>query len=148
MLTGAIVGGLIGLLVALGVMFFKNQKFKRLMRTAPPAEYAALYHYAPYSKYKKSLKFYESFGPLYVLGNNMYYKADASKEPMVFDLTQVTVQEEPDWRMLKWFSVTTPVGEKHYFNSHVMGAFKGDSTETLKGLAVLQAKTLGSKQAG
>ncbi len=143
---GAIVGGLIGLLTALAIMFFKNRKFKKLMSTAPQAEYAALYHYAHYSRYKKSLKFYDSFGPLYVIGNNLYYKADANKEPMVLDLTQCTVQPEPDWRMLKWFSVTTPVGEKHYFNSHVMGAFKGDSSETDKGLAFLQAKTRGAKQ--
>lgn len=145
MLTGAIVGGIIGLLVAFAVIAMKNQKFKRLMRTAPPAEYAALYHHATHQRYKKSMKFYDSYGLLYVIGNNMYYQADAGKEPMVFDLTQCTVQAEPDWRMLKWFSVTTPVGEKHYFNSHVMGAFKGDSTETDKGLAVLQAKTISAK---
>lgn len=141
MLTGDIIGGIIGLLVALAIMGLKNQKFKSLLRTVPPADYAGLYHYASYRRWNKSLKFYDSYGLLYVTGNRLFYKPHADSTPVEFDLTQCTVQQEPDWRMMKWFSVTTPVGEKHYFNSHKMGAFKSNSDETLRGLAVLQAKS-------
>ncbi len=59
---------------------------------------------------------------------------------MEFDLTQCTAQLEPNWRMLKWFSITTPTGEKHYFDSHKMGAFVNNSDETLKGFAAVKAK--------
>lgn len=140
MLTGAIIGGIIGLLTALLIYWTKNQKFKKLMKTVQNPEYAALYHYASYKRYKKSMKPFDSYGLLYIIGKNLYYKVNETSELMTFDLTQITVQQEPDWRKLKWFSITTPVGEKHYFNSHKMGAFVNDSEETLKGLAAIKAK--------
>jgi hypothetical protein len=141
MLSGAIIGGIIGLITVLLVYYFKNQKFKKLAKTVQNAEYAALYHYASYTRYNKSMKFFDSYGLLYIIGKNLYYKAGENETPMVFDLTQCTAQQEPDWRKLKWFSITTPVGEKHYFNSHKMGAIVHNSEETLKGLAVIKAKT-------
>lgn len=145
MLSGAIIGGVIGLVTVLLIYFMKNQRFKKLVSTVPNAEYAALYHYASYSRYKKSMKFFDSYGLLYIIGNTLYYKADDKTAPLSFDLTQVTAQQEPDWRRLKWFSISTPVGEKHYFNSHKMGAFTHDSNETLRGLAAIQAKTMGNR---
>ena len=36
--------------------------------------------------------------------------------------------------------VTTPVVEKHYFNSHKMGAFVNNSDETLRWLGVIHVK--------
>ena len=89
---------------------------------------------------KKELSIFDSYGLLYIMGNTLYYKATENDSPLSFDLTQCTAQQEPNWRMLKWFSVTTPVGEKHYFNSHKMGAFVNNSDETLRGLAVIQEK--------
>ena len=85
-------------------------------------------------------KFVEALELLYIIGNTLYYKATENDSPLSFDLTQCTAQQEPNWRMLKWFSVTTPVGEKHYFNSHKMGAFVNNSDETLRGLAVIHEK--------
>ena len=143
MLTGAIIGAIIGLLVVVFTFFSKEQRFNKVLRTIkePAMEYAALYHYASFKRYKKSTKFFDSYGVLYVVGQNLYYKTSPTAEPIKFNLAECTIQMEPDWRWLKWFSITTPSGEKFYFNSQKMGAFKNDSSETLKGYEVIKAKT-------
>ena len=141
MLMGAVIGGIIGLLVVVFMFFSKEQRFNKVLRSIKePVEYAALYHYASFKRYKKSYKFFDSYGVLYVVGKTAYYKTSETETPVSFNLNECTVQQEPDWRMLKWFSITTPAGEKFYFDSHKMGAFKNNSDETLKGLAVLKAK--------
>ena len=140
MLTGAIIGGIVGLLMVFIMAAIKENKRKSIAQTEPDAEYAALYHYAPASQYNKGMKFYQSYGLLYLKGATLYYKADRAAAPLEFDLHTSDVQAEPDWRLLKWFSVTTPVGEKHYFNSHKMGGLKNDSSETDRGLATLLAR--------
>ncbi len=137
--TGAIIGGIIGLVVVVVMFAVKEQRFKKLLASVKePVDYAALYHYASFKRYKTSFKFYDSFGILYLLGDTAYYKTTESGKPLSFNLKECTVQQEPDWRMLKWFSITTPAGEKFYFDSHKMGAFKNNSDETLKGLAALK----------
>lgn len=141
MLMGASIGGIIGLLVVVFTFFAKEQRFNKVLRSIKePMEYAALYHYASVARYKKSFKFFDSYGVLYISGHHAYYKTSESGEPISFNLKECTVQAEADWRMLKWFSITTPAGEKFYFDSHKMGAFKNNSDETLKGLAALKAK--------
>ena len=140
-LIGGIIGGVIGVIIVVFMFFSKEQKFNKILRTiTEPVEYAALYHYASYKRYKNSFKFFDSYGVLYLSGNTAYYKTSETGTPVAFNLKECTVQHEPDWRMLKWFSITTPAGEKYYFDSHKMGAFKNNSDETLKGLAALQAK--------
>lgn len=141
-LTGAIIGAIIGLLVVVFNFFAKEQRFNKVLRSIKdPAEYAALFHYASFKRYKNSFKFFDSYGVLYMAGKMVYYKTSESALPVFsFNLDECTVQQEADWRMLKWFSISTPAGEKYYFNSHKMGAFKNNSDETLKGLAALQAK--------
>lgn len=141
MLTGAIIGGIVGLITVVVIYYLKGQRFKKLVKTVPDTDYAALYHHASQKRFKNSMKFFDSYGLLYIKGNNLYYKKEAEESPMVFDLHQCTVQQEADWRRLKWFSITTPVGEKHYFNSHQMGAFTHNSEETLKGLSAIKAST-------
>lgn len=141
MLTGAIIGAIIGLLVVVFNFFFKEQRFNKVLRSiTQPIEYAALYHYATFKRYKNSFKFFDSYGVLYVTGKTAFYKTSETGTPLSFNLEECSVQAEPDWRMLKWFSIQTPAGEKFYFNSHKMGAFKSNSEETLKGLAALKAK--------
>lgn len=141
-LTGAIIGAIVGLLVVVFNFFAKEQRFNKVLRSIKdPVEYAALYHYASFKRYKNSFKFYDSYGVLYVVGKMVYYKTGENAPPAFsFNLDECTVQQEADWRLLKWFSISTAVGEKYYFDSHKMGAFKNNSDETLKGLAVLQAK--------
>ncbi len=142
MLTGAIIGGIVGLLIVVFSFFIKEQRFNKVLKsiTAPSMEYAALYHYASFKRYKNSFKFFDSYGVLYLVGKTLYYKTTATATPLAFNLEECTVQQEVDWRMLKWFSITTPPGEKFYFNSHKMGMLKSNSEETLKGLAVIKAK--------
>lgn len=141
MLTGAIIGGIVGLLVVVFTFFIKEQRFNKVLKTIKePMEYAALYHYASFKRYKNSFKFFDSYGVLYLVDKTVYYKTTETSTPLAFDLNECSVQQEPDWRMVKWFSITTPPGEKFYFNSHKMGAFKSNSEETLKGFAVLKAK--------
>lgn len=143
MLIGAIIGGIIGLLVVVFNFFAKEQRFNKVLRSITvPMEYAALYHYASFKRYKNSFKFFDSYGVLYLTGKTVFYKTSETGSPLSFNLEECSVQAEPDWRMLKWFSIQTPAGEKFYFNSHKMGAFKSNSEETLKGLAALQAKTI------
>lgn len=141
MLVGAIIGAIIGLLVVVLNFFAKEQRFNKVLRSIKePMEYVALYHYASFKRYKNSFKFFDSYGILYVVGKMVYYKTSETGTPMAFNLEECSVQKEEDWRWLKWFSITTPAGEKFYFDSHKMGAFKNNSDETLKGLAFLQAK--------
>jgi hypothetical protein len=146
MLQGAIIGAVVGLITVLFIYWQKGNRFKKLVKTVPNADYAALYHYASYNKYKKGAKYFDSYGLLYIIGNMLYYKASENDNPLTLDLAQCTAQQEDNWRMLKWFSITTPVGEKHYFNSHKMGAFTNNSDETLRGLAFIQKKIAESKQ--
>lgn len=140
-LVGAIVGGLIGLTVAVFIYYSKDQAFKKIYKSIPGnTDYAALYHYASFKRYKNSFKYFDSYGALYVVGKMVYYKTGETATPVSFDLNECSVQQEPDWRMLKWFSITTPGGEKHYFNSNKLGGFKNNSDETLKGLAFIKAR--------
>lgn len=141
MLVGAIIGGIIGLLVVVFTFFAKEQRFNKVLRSINvPMEYTALYHYASFKRYKNSFKFFDSYGVLYLSGKTVFYKTSETGTPFSFNLEECSVQSEPDWRMLKWFSIQTPAGEKFYFNSHKMGVFKSNSEETLKGLAALKAK--------
>jgi hypothetical protein len=140
-LEGAIIGGVIGVIVVLVTYSAKDSKYKKLLKTiTEQVDYSALYHYASFKRYKNSFKFFDSYGVLYIIGKTVYYKTGETGMPESFNLNECTVQQEPDWRMLKWFSITTPAGEKFYFNSNKMGGFKNNSDETLKGLAALQAR--------
>lgn len=139
---GAIIGGLIGLVVVIVTYSAKEQKYRKLLKTVTePIDYSALYHYASFKRYKNSIKFFDSYGILYLIGKTVYYKTSETGSPLSFNLNECTVQAEADWRMFKWFSITTPAGEKFYFNSNKMGILKNNSDETLKGLAALKAKT-------
>ena len=142
MLTGAIIGGIIGVLVLVFSYFLKEQRFNKIVRSIsdPAIEYAAQFNYASPKRYKNSWKYYDSYGALYVIGKTAYYKSNETAAPDIFNLAECTVQAEADWRKLKWFSIAKPGGEKFYFNSNKMGAFVNNSDETLKGLSALQAR--------
>jgi hypothetical protein len=146
MLTGAIVGAIVGLLVVVFNFFIKEQRFNKVLRSIrePGMEYSALYHYASFKRYKNSFKFFDSFGVLYLMGNTVYYKTAEGNVPLAFNMAECKIQMEPEWRWLKWFSITTPAGEKYYFNSHKMGAFKNNSDETVTGYDAIKAKTTAS----
>jgi hypothetical protein len=60
---------------------------------------------------------------------------------MTFNLAESKLQQEPNWRLLKWFSITTPTGEKHYFDSQKMGLFINNSDETVRALNLFKSKT-------
>ena len=140
-IEGAIIGGVIGLVVVVVTFSAKEAKYKKLLKTiTEPIEYSALYHYASFKRYKNSFKFFDSYGVLYLVGKMVYYKTSEAGTPVTFDLNECSLQQEADWRMLKWFSITTPPGEKFYFNSNKMGIIKNNSEETLKGLAAIKAK--------
>ena len=71
-MSGAIIGGIVGLITILIIYFLKAQRFKKLLKTVPDAEYAALYHYASYNRFKKGTKYFDSYGLLYIIGNTVY----------------------------------------------------------------------------
>lgn len=138
---GAIIGGVVGLVAVVVIFAAKDSRFKKVMQSVKePVDYAALYHYASFKRFKNSMKFFDSYGALYLVGKTVYYKVKPDEAPISFDLNVCSVQQEPDWRMLKWFSITTSAGEKFYFNSQKMGLIKNNSEETLKGLAAIKAK--------
>lgn len=142
-LTGAIIGAIVGLIVAVMTAVGKEARFKSILKTITvPYDYAALYHYASFTRYKKSFKFFDSYGVLYLVGNILHYKTKPNEEAITFDLAECSVQMEPDWRWLKWFSITRPSGEKFYFDSHKMGFLQNNSEETLKGYKVIKLKTI------
>jgi len=140
--TGAILGAIGGVVGLIFVYFRREQKFNKVLRSIkdPGLEYAVLYNYASYKRYKHGTKYYDSTGILYLIGSTLYYKSGENESPVSFNLEECSVQAEPDWRLLKWFSVITPAGEKYYFNSNKMGLVKANSDETLKGLSTIKAK--------
>jgi hypothetical protein len=139
--TGAIIGGIGGLIGVVIVFTTKEQRYKKLLKTITgPIDYSGLYHYASFKRFRNSVKFFDSYGILYLIGKTVYYKTKPDETPLSFDLGVCSVQQEPDWRFLKWFSITTPAGEKFYFDSNKMGILKNNSDETLKGLAAIKAK--------
>ncbi len=142
MLQGAIIGAIAGLVAVVFIYFNREQRYNKVLKSIvePHMEYAALFHYASAGKYNKGFKYYDSFGVLYIVGKKAFYKPHATSTPLEFNLPECKAQAEPDWRMLKWFSITAPTGEKHYFNSNKMGLFKANSEETMKGLAAIKAK--------
>lgn len=142
MLTGALfgaIGAVIGIII---VLIARSQKFNSLKASLkePGVEYSALFYYASPERYQKSLKVYDSVGILYLVGRTVYYKSKTSATPWVFNLSECRVQQEADWRKLKWFSITAPNGQKYYFDSYKMGAFSNDSSETLRALSLIQSK--------
>ena len=143
MLTGAIIGLIVGLIVLFMNNQAKQKKFNTIRQGLPASgvDYAALYHYASPDRFRKSIKFFDSYGVLYLIGDTAYYKTSENAEPVKFNLKECTVQPEEIWRGMKWFSITTPSGEKYYFNSHKTGAFVNNSDETIKGLAAFHAKS-------
>jgi hypothetical protein len=140
--VGGIIGGVIGLLTVVIMFFLKEQRYNKLLKSVKePVDYSGLYHYASFKRFQKGTKFFDSYGILYLSGHMLYYKTNEGVAPMTFDLKECSVQMEPDWRWLKWFSVTTPAGEKFYFDSHKMGAFKNNSDETLKGYQAIKSRS-------
>ena len=144
MLTGAIfgaIGAVIGIII---VMISRQQKTANLMKSIAglQAEYAGFFYCAFANRYQRSLKVYDLTGLLYLIGNTVYYKTSSAGNPMTFNLSDCNLQLEPDWRRLKWFSITTPAGEKYYFDSYKMGAFSTDSNETIKAFNLFKSKTL------
>jgi hypothetical protein len=144
MLQGAIIGGIMGLLIYFFIYNAKDRKYQRIFNGLSKGDlkYAGLYHYASAKRFRNGFKFFDSYGALYLKGNTLFYKDDERKDPLSFDMNLCTVKEEPDWRMMKWFSVTTPVGEKYFFNSHKMGMLKANSDETVKGFQALSINSI------
>jgi hypothetical protein len=138
-LTGAIIGAIVGLFTVIAIFQIKEGRYAKILKSIKePLDYKGLYHYASFKRYRNGTKFFDSYGALYIVGHMLYYKTTEASPPLVFDLRECTVQQEADWRWLKWFSITTPAGEKFYFDSHKMGAFKNNSDETLRGLEAIQ----------
>ncbi len=143
MIVGGIIGGIIGVLILVLSYFLKEQRFNKIVRsvTDPAIEYAAPFNYASPKRYKNSWKYYDSYGALYVIGKTAFYKEGETAIPVVFNLSECTVQAEANWRALKWFSISKTGGEKYFFNSNKMGAFVNNSDETLKALTLIKSKT-------
>lgn len=142
MLTGAILGAIGALIGLLFVMAARKQKFNKLMASVgvPGVEYSALFYYASPKRFQKSMKVYDSYGILYLVGDIVYYKTTATGNPIAFNLKECALQMEPNWRNLKWFSITTPAGEKYYFDSFKPGAFVNNSEETVKAFNLFMSK--------
>lgn len=142
MLMGALfgaIGAIIGIII---VVIARKQKSGNLLASInePGVEYSAPFYYASSSRYQKSFKVYDSYGLLYIIGKTVYYKTSSAAAPWAFNLAECRVQQEADWRKLKWFSITTPNGQKYYFDSYKMGAFANDSNETLNALTFIRSK--------
>jgi hypothetical protein len=142
MLTGAIIGAVVAVIFLLLTYLAKQSRFKKVLKSipGPPPEYAGLFHYASSKRFKHSFKFFDSYGALYLVNKTVYYKTSEGVAPLAFNLPECKVQQEPDWRKLKWFSITAPSGEKYYFDSHKLGFFANDSSETIKALDWIRSK--------
>jgi hypothetical protein len=140
-LEGAIIGAVAGLVGVYTVNNAKKKKYNSIKNSIsePGVEYSELFYMATSSRYKKALKFYDSYGALYLTGNTLNYKPN-SGQPLSFNLKECKLQEEPKWKMLNWFSITTPGGEKYYFDTYKQGFLTNNSDETIKALHLFQSK--------
>lgn len=148
MLEGALfgaIGGVIGIIIVLALRSQKATSLKKSIANLG-AEYSGFFYYASPNRFQKALKVYDSTGLLYLIGNTLYYKTSVNTNPIVFNLAECTLQLEPDWRRLKWFSITNPMGVKYYFDSFRMGAFSNNSDETLRAFNILKSKITGYTQ--
>lgn len=145
-LIGALIGGIVGALGMIVIFITRKQKYNKLLTSIANlnAEYTAPFYYASASRYQKSWKVYDSYGILYVIGNTVYFKTNTAATPWAFNLAECRVQQEANWRKLKWFSITTSQGEKYYFDSFKMGAFINNSDETLRALSFINSKLTAS----
>lgn len=141
-LIGAIIGAVASTIIMIIIIISRQQKFKNVLASIkePGIEYSAPFFYASSGRYQKSWKVYDAFGVLYLIGNSVYFKSGTSSVPWVFNLAECRVQQEADWRRLKWFSITAANGEKYYFDSFKIGAFSNNSSETLRALSLIQSK--------
>ena len=91
MLTGAIIGGIIGVLVLVFSYFLKEQRFNKIVRsiTDPAIEYAAQFNYASPKRYKNSWKYYDSYGVLYVIDKTAYYKSNETAAFSFFGTSRI-----------------------------------------------------------
>lgn len=142
MLEGALfgaIGAIIGIMI---VLLSKSRKTSNLQKSIANlgAEYSGFFYYASSNRFQKAMRVYDSSGILYLIGNTLYYKTSVTANPIAFNLAECTLQMEPDWRRLKWFSVTTPAGIKYYFDSYKMGAFSNNSEETLRAFNIFKTK--------
>jgi hypothetical protein len=138
-------GALIGMFVALAFLLIVNQKKKSnyeaiIGSLKQKTDYSANVCYANNNRYKKAMKIYDSMGALYLIGDTVYYQEGKDKQATEFNLKEYTVSAESDWRGLKWFSLTSKIGEKSYFTSYKLGTIVNDSTEVLRILQVLKNK--------
>jgi len=145
MLEGALygaIGGVIGIII---VLIMKKQKTTSLMRSVKDqgVEYSGFFYYASPTRFQRSFKIYDSTGLLYLIGNTVYYKTSTMGSPIAFNLLECKVQLEPDWRRLKWFSITNAAGQKYYFDSYKMGALSNNSDETMRAFNLFKSKTSG-----
>src|SRR5688572_29539832 len=100
MLIGAIIGGVVAAIILIITYFVKESKYIKLLKSIPPPapEYAAMFHYASSKRFRNSFKFFDSYGVLYLVNNTVYYKSNQTAPPMVFNLAECKVQQEPNWR--------------------------------------------------
>jgi hypothetical protein len=148
MLEGALfgaIGGIIGIVI---VLIVKNQRTSTLKKSIDNlgAEYSGFFYYASPKRFQNALKVYDSTGLLYLIGNTVYYKTSVNANPIAFNLAECKLQLEPDWRRLKWFSITNPLGVKYYFDSFKIGAFTNNSDETLRAFNIFNSKITGYTQ--
>ena len=143
-LIGAIcgaVGAAIGLII---IVVSRQQKFNNIKKsiTDTGVEYLAPFFYCSANRYQKTLKVFDSYGVLYLIGNTVYYKTNPTAAPWAFNLAECKLQQEQNWRRLKWFSFTTSTGDKYYFDSYKMQLFGNNSEETIKALNLFQSKQM------
>lgn len=144
MLGGAIIGALIGLIVVIVMNSMRQSAFKKIKDRLvnERIDYIVPAYHASASRFKKSMKIYDSYGALYIKGNKAFYQSNNSSMPLEFDINQSEIELEPKWRKLNWLSIASVVGNKEYFTSYKIGGFQNDSSATLEAYEKLkQVKT-------
>jgi hypothetical protein len=146
MLGGAILGALIGLVVVIIMNGMRQSAFKKIKNALANEriDYIIPAYHASASRFKKSMKIYDSYGAMYIKGNKVYYQSNSNSLPIEFDIQQSDIVLEPKWRKLNWLSIASVVGNKEYFTSYKMGGFANDSSATIEAYEIL--KKLKSQQ--
>lgn len=129
-------GALIGMIVAVIVLFIKKNQEKKALAKATNSDvidqpdFAAFFHYASEkTQSKNGLKFFDHNGALTISGTLLNYVPQQARfKGVSVDLKEVKICLAPVKRKMKWVEIDVD-GTKHYFTTFSQGAFSVDRSQ-------------------
>ncbi|MCB9189944.1 MAG: hypothetical protein H6600_08945 [Flavobacteriales bacterium] len=129
-------GAIIGLIVAIVMIFYKKHKEKNAINKVMNNEvidqpdFAAYFHCASEKTFSgKGFKFFDTNGVLTLNGSLLTYKPDQKNSPAIeIDLNNAVLSLAPQKRKMKWIEITYN-NDKLYFTTFKQNAFSLDQKQ-------------------